>query len=290
MTAPLSLDTLSGVSETLLIPLFGRVWEYEEAHPLLSDAGAHALGQRLLPLLEASGSRFHQAIVHRRWPDSLQVLMALRTRHFDAVTRAFLDRHADAQVVMLGCGLDGRYERLGCPPVDWLNIDLPDVIALRRQLFDVHPGLRELAISALDPAWLDQIDRTRPTLVLAEGLLMYLTPDQIRGLFCLLADSLRGEFLAEVVAQWAVSALSQIVLRQALQLKTGAAFAGGLHSAREPESWHPALKHLGNWGYLDAQEPRLGLMNLGAWTPFRHLQWVVHYALSGDLGRERGEP
>lgn len=282
MKAELSLEALSGVSETLLIPLFGRVWEYEEPEPLLRDQGAWELGQQLLPLLEKSDSSYHQAIVRRRWPQELQVLMALRTHHFDSVARAFMDEHGPAaQVVMLGCGLDDRYGRLGEPDVDWLNIDFAGVIDLRARLLPTHAGVREAAISALDPAWLELIDTARPTLVLAEGLLMYLARSQIRYLYRLLAEHLHGEFLAEVVAQWAVSALSRIVLEQVLRLRTGTAFVGGLHGSREPESWHPQLKFLGEKTWFDTLERRLGLLNAAAWTPFKRLEWMVHYALTG---------
>lgn len=58
MSEKLSLDNLVGVSETLLIPLFGRAWEYQNPRPLLRDETAHAIGQRLLPVLAESTSPF----------------------------------------------------------------------------------------------------------------------------------------------------------------------------------------------------------------------------------------
>lgn len=281
MSEPLSLDTLSGVSETLLIPLFGRVLEYEAKRPLLKDEGAYALGQKLLPLLARSSSSFHQAIVNKSWPDVVQVTMALRTRHFDDVTRQFIDRHDQAQVVMLGCGLDGRYERLGCPDVDWLNIDLPVVMNLRRQLFESHPRVKELTISALSPGWISELNPDKPTLVLAEGLLMYLPRDQIRSLYRMLAENLHGEFLAEVVAQQSLPLVNHVVLRKSLKLLTDTSFMGGLRHPKEAESWHPKLNWKSTWNYHQAGEPRLGIMNLLKYSPFGSMQWLVLYRL-GD--------
>ncbi|PKL74835.1 MAG: hypothetical protein CVV27_18480 [Candidatus Melainabacteria bacterium HGW-Melainabacteria-1] len=274
-----SLDSLTGVSETLLIPLFCRVWEHEEARPIIRDAFAHALGQRLLPLLQASDQLFHQAIVRRQWPEQVQIFMALRTRHFDQVTQDFLRRHSQCQVVMLGCGLDSRYERLAHPDVAWYNLDLPAVIALREQIFEPHDRVANLAMSALDSAWLEVLDPDLPTLVLAEGLLMYLPRPQIRQIYSLLAKHLHGEFLAEAVANWAVVPLSRLVLQLALRLDAGTRYAGGLRSAQEPATWHPNLKLQGEWTYFSEREPRLGLLNLGTYTPFGRTQWVLHYQL-----------
>lgn len=282
MPESLSLDSLKGVSETLLIPLFGRVLEYEEPRALLKDEFAHQLGMRLIPLMQDSPDYFHQGIVRRRWPKSVQVMMALRTLHFDRLTAAFLERHPDGQVVLLGCGLDSRYQRLGCPDVDWVNLDLAAVMQLRQQIFPSYPRVRELTLSALNPAWLQAIDIRRPTIVLAEGLLMYLPRDQIRYLFRLLAENLRGEFVAEVVSQYALPMLNHFLLRRSLHLKTEARFAGGICSPREPESWHPRLHWLSNWTYDAAREPRLGLLNLSRYTPFAYTHWLTHYRLGAE--------
>lgn len=277
----LSLETLTGVSETLLIPLFGRVFEYEAPEPILKDEVAHSLGMRLMPELAKSPHFFHQGIAQRRWPKTVQVMMSMRTRHFDRVAQTFIDTHPNAQVVMLGCGLDGRFQRLGSPDVDWVNLDLPAVMELRRQIFAPHPRVQELTISALDPAWLNAIDRSRPTLVIAEGLLMYLARDQIRFLYRMLADNLHGQFIAEVVAQYALPMLNHVVLRRALNLKTDTAFHGGLRNDHEPESWHAKLHWLHTWTLFDDKEKRLGLFNLLKNVPFAHSQWLVLYRL-GD--------
>ncbi len=282
MSEPLSLDNLVGVSETLLIPLFGRAWEYQNPDPLLKDETAHAIGQRLLPLLAASSSPFHQAIAKRKWPDLVMTMMCLRTRFFDQVCRDFIQKHADGQLVMLGCGLDSRFERLGCPELDWINLDFPEVMALRQQLFKPRANVTELAMSALDPALLHQLDPQRPTLFVAEGLLMYLPRAQIRQLFRMLA-AVKGEFVAEVVSDWSTktSAISRKVLNVTTGLSSGVGYAGGLINQHEPEHWDKRIKLLQEWTYFDEREPRMGLLNL-SFGPFRRVQWIVHYALGED--------
>lgn len=180
---------------------------------------------------------------------------------------------------MLGCGLDSRYERLGSPELDWINLDFPEVIALRKQLFESRQNVKELAMSALDPKLLDQPDPQRPTLFVAEGLLMYLPRAQIRQLFRMLAP-VNGEFVAEVVSDWSTktSAISRKVLNITTGLSSGVGYAGGLIHQYEPESWDKRIQLIQEWTYFDEREPRMGIFNL-SFGPLRRIQWIVHYAL-----------
>ncbi|PBC36493.1 methyltransferase [Rhodococcus sp. ACS1] len=103
---------------------------------------------------------------------------ALRAQAFDDEIRAFLAAHPDGTVVALGEGLQTSYWRIGDPDVRWVSIDLPEVVALRRQLLPDEPNVTTLAVSALDRSWMDHVDTGRGVFVSAEGLLMYLPPDE----------------------------------------------------------------------------------------------------------------
>jgi hypothetical protein len=61
------------------------------------------------------------------------------------------------------------------PGVQWYDVDYPDVADLRRQLFPARDNYRVIAASVTDPAWLTEVRSDRPTLMIAEGLTMYLT-------------------------------------------------------------------------------------------------------------------
>ncbi len=52
------------------------------------------------------------------------------------------------------------------------------MVALRRQLLPDEPNVTTLAVSALDRSWMDHVDTGRGVFVSAEGLLMYLPPDE----------------------------------------------------------------------------------------------------------------
>lgn len=130
------------------------------------------------------GDRFAEEAVGRidfDW-DGLKVadrwtpLVTVRTAQYDIWAADFLAAHPRATVIHLGCGLDSRVFRLDPGPgVHWYDVDYPDVIALREQLYPSRPGYHLVATSATDPSWLDEIPAEGPVLLLAEGISMYLT-------------------------------------------------------------------------------------------------------------------
>jgi O-methyltransferase involved in polyketide biosynthesis len=63
------------------------------------------------------------------------------------------------------------------PPagVRWFDVDRPEVIALRRKLYSESETYQMVGSSVTDPGWLDHLPAGGPVLIVAEGLLMYLT-------------------------------------------------------------------------------------------------------------------
>jgi O-methyltransferase len=129
-------------------------------------------------------------------------VIVTRAKLIDDAARAFLDRHEEAVVLHLGCGLDSRVLRLDPGPgVRWFDVDQAPVIELRRRLYDDREGATTIATSVTDPAWWAQIPDDLPRLVLAEGLLMYLDPEGVRTT---VTHALRpgGTLVADTVAPW----------------------------------------------------------------------------------------
>ncbi len=162
---------LSGVSETLLVPLFLRAEESQRPGALIQD-------EKAVQLVAQMGYDFGRVRqIHLSAANKL--VLILRSRHFDRCAQDFLARHPDAVVVHVGCGLDSRFERVDNGRVEWYDLDLPDVIALRRQLVG-EEGARHhlLACSVLDSAWMSTVAACSPTgahpprpfLFLAEGV------------------------------------------------------------------------------------------------------------------------
>lgn len=158
---------LTGVSETALLTLNGRAHQARLPDAIIEDP----MAIRLADAIDCDYAKFS-----RRGQE-----MALRSLAFDRCAIAFLTKHPTATVVALGEGLQTSFWRLSSALPDaqfrWVTVDLPPVVALRERLLPASPRITNLAQSALDYSWTDQVDATDGVFVTAEGLLMYLQPD-----------------------------------------------------------------------------------------------------------------
>ena len=209
---------LTGASETLLLPLHARAEHTLSARPRFEDRAAVDLIARL-------DYDFSEARRDRLMSDGV----ILRTLTLDPLVSGFLATHPGATVVNIACGLDTRFHRLDDGVVTWYDLDLPDVIALRRRLLGEDERHRTIAASALDPAWPAQVEAAGDVLVVIEGLSMYLTEEQVRGLMGIIAGSLPGAtVLIEVMPR-----LFQRYGRERSVVATGARFTYGCSDAEE---------------------------------------------------------
>jgi O-methyltransferase involved in polyketide biosynthesis len=163
---------LSGAPETMLATLYAKTLDADSPNPILNDRYAKEIVERV------DYDWRKTTMTPRRAP-----AVTTRSAHFDNWARQFLAVHPHAVVLHLGCGLDSRFFRLDPGPgVEWYDVDYPDVAALRETLFPKHDHYRVIAASVTDPAWLGDTPQDRPTLMIAEGLTMYLQPEDGIGL------------------------------------------------------------------------------------------------------------
>jgi O-methyltransferase involved in polyketide biosynthesis len=170
--ATVSGDILEGVSATTLWTLLNRGTAAKRSDGVIRDPWAVTL----FDAISYDYRKFGR-------PNQAHPLRALA---FDAATRDYLATHPKASVVALAEGLQTsfwRLDRIGAADeLTWYSVDLPPVIALREKLLPRDDRITELAQSALDDSWMDQVETEHGVFITAEGLLMYLTPDDALGL------------------------------------------------------------------------------------------------------------
>ncbi|OBK51983.1 class I SAM-dependent methyltransferase [Mycobacterium sp. 1081908.1] len=217
------------VEWTNLCTLYLRAYENRSPAPILGDKAAAEAVDRI----EYDWGRMRRAM----HPGSNQYMVTMRAKLLDDWGADFLRRHPDAVVLHLGCGMDTRAFRLRPPEtVRWFDVDQPGVIALRRKLYDDGDGYRMIGSSVTDPAWLDEIPTDRPTLVIAEGLLMYLVEPEVRTLLRRITDRFGGgELLFDTVSPLGP---------RLSKLFTKGITKWGIGDARELERWNPRLRFL----------------------------------------------
>lgn len=217
------------VEWTNLVTLYLRAYESRSRHPVLGDHTAAEAVDRI----DYDFKRIHRTSL----PAGNQYLVALRAKQLDDWCVDFLARHPDAVVLHLGCGLDGRAFRLApAPSVLWFDVDRPTVIELRRRLYDDTDGYRMIGSSVTDPQWLDHVPTGRPTLVVAEGLLMYLQESEVRQLLERLTDRFdSGELQFDTLSRLA-PLLSKVLTKGIIKW--------GIRNVRDLETWNPRLRFL----------------------------------------------
>lgn len=227
-------DELGPVARTLLITLWARAAESRRPDALRHDPDA----ARLLSRIEHDFARYERGL-GGGW--KTQVGVAVRGRRIDDAVRDFCVEHPDGLIIELGAGLDGRSRRLGGPENDWLLVDLPDVMAVRRRLLPPTETEHLHAGSLTDPGWIDATRRLgdRPRLIIAEGVLMFVARASVASFLATIAERLPG---TRVVADAIGGLMVRFPWLHDTLPSSGVRFAWGLKHGREPETWHPGVR------------------------------------------------
>jgi len=163
---------LTGVSETALLTLNGRASQAALPDAILSDPMAIRLRDAMATTFGVDYEKFG-----RRGQE-----MALRSLAVDRCTSDYLRRYPKATVVALAEGFQTSFWRLESavpdPQFRWISVDLPPVIELRERMLPASPRITNVGQSALDYSWMDRVDTENGVFITAEGLLMYLQPDE----------------------------------------------------------------------------------------------------------------
>ena len=104
------------------------------------------------------------------------IKIAHRAKKLDEVASSFFAGHPRAVGLDLGAGLDTRALRIDPPStVDWFDIDFPEVVAARRALIPEREHVHNLGADLTDPDWLDAVPSDRPAVIVADGLMAFLS-------------------------------------------------------------------------------------------------------------------
>lgn len=222
---------LTKEKETSLITLYGRALESRSQDPVLRDEAA-----------EEAVSRIDYDFGRLKMRKVGPLAVAIRAKQFDLWTAQYLATTPEATVLHLGCGLDSRVFRLNPnASVRWFDVDYPEVIELRRRLYPERAGYHLIASSLTNPSFLDEVPVDRPAMIVAEGLLMYLTEHDVKQLLNRLTNHFpSGQLAFDALSRWG----ARMAKADPSVHATGASFHWGIDDPRD-------LKHL---------EPRLELV------------------------------
>jgi O-methyltransferase involved in polyketide biosynthesis len=247
---------LTKIQETLLITLQAKALDNRSAKPILHDRTAEAmLGSIDFDFEKFNGLGNDNVIV-------------VRAKQYDEWLKEFLRLYPQAVVVNLGCGLDTRVTRISPPEgAQWFDVDYPDVIQLRQNFYSNNAQYQMIGSSVTESGWLESMPKDRPTIIIAEGLLEYLTEQEVQTLFNRLTDHFgQGQLAFDVMDSYAVRS-AQAQYRDE---------AGAIHK------W--AVDDLGAVDKLDAKLKRIGSLSLFESAYIQKLPWKYRW-IYGAMAR-----
>jgi len=230
---------LGTVPQTLLIPLWARAMESRKPDSLIWDSAALELIEKLdydFSLIEKASAPIH-----------LKVFVS-RAKAFDDAIRAFIEKHPQAVIVSLGAGLDTTFSRVDNGTVHWYDLDLPEVIELRRRLIPESDRQRCIAKSFFDLSWLDDL-KEGPKLFFAGGVFPYFDEDELKKFFVELSRRSPG---SEIVFDASSRIGNYLMNRTIEKAKMDARAKLQVKSPEMFERWSSDIKVIGYQGLFES--------------------------------------
>jgi O-methyltransferase involved in polyketide biosynthesis len=281
------LAGIGDIAATSFITLYCHAIESLSDNPVLSDPKSVEITTELNKTLSLSEHTLDRILASGTLDKRLVVHIAIRAKKYDEYARDFLRRFPDGVVVNIGCGLDSRFIRIDNGRVVLYDLDLPEIIAIKKAFFLETERYHMVASSVLDFGWMATVLRHKgPFLFMAEGVFMYLDGKDVRSLVLEIQKRFPGsELVCEVVnSVWLRSPLKKMLdykMQRQVHIGKDAMFRSGIRDGREMEQWHAGIQFLDEWSYFDSKEEKLGWLKfLRHIELFRKTQWTVHYRLN----------
>jgi len=239
---------LSEVSYTAIMVLTGRAVVSERNNSIFNDPMAVLCLERLLSIAsEAEKKRI------QRWKSMYAGIQAkdakarvLVARSFDTITDLFISDHPGCTVINLACGLDTRFWRIKNEKCKYLELDLPGMIELKREILKDQLGYELIACSVLDPAWIDQVTSNGNSnfLLLAEGLFYYLPKQDATRLFQEIARRFtRSQLVLDMAPEKYTRGLWKKIIRlESIAWGIDVSMVFGIKNPRDLESYGDGFK------------------------------------------------
>jgi O-methyltransferase involved in polyketide biosynthesis len=205
---------------------------------------------------------------------------ALRGRYFDNQVRHYLKRYPKGIIISFGSGFDTRFDRIDNGFLTFIDIDLPEVINIRRKLLSETIRNPFVGCSILDYSWIPKIltltsKIVSPVLFIAEAVLMYLPKTYVQSLFQKLSISFpKAEIVFDVYTNFMVKNANKNVGLKQFQ----AEFKWGVNNIHDIEKWSPNLLLISEWSFFNDREARMGMFKILRFIPFiRKMSRIVHF-------------
>ncbi len=140
--------------------------------------------------------------------------ISIATRFYlkDALTREFLEKNKEVNIVCLGAGFETMNYRIQSSSVHYYQIDFESVINHREKLLGKAENETYIIGDITNMSWANQIDKTKPVLFVASGVFLYFEEEVITKLIADLKSTFPGSHLLfDTLDSFAVKIANKIV-------------------------------------------------------------------------------
>jgi O-methyltransferase involved in polyketide biosynthesis len=164
---------LSSVQQTLLLPLWSRAKLTKENSPFLKD---------LIALEIADKIHYDFSRIDKYVPYVNHLMNVIRAKIFDETVRQYLIKYPKASVVNLGAGLDTSFFRIDNGLLNWYDIDLPDVMEIRKYFIPETERSHIISESIFETKWYTYIPKNTEGLIfICGGVLQYFDKNTVKS-------------------------------------------------------------------------------------------------------------
>jgi methyltransferase (TIGR00027 family) len=267
---------LTDVSKTALVTLRSHVLESQKKNPIINNPMAEYCLDKLVSL----ASEDERALLfNRKLSSALTSHIALRARKYDSIINDYISKNSSSTVVNLGCGFDTRYWRIDNKKCEYFELDLPELVEMKKDILKEYLGYELIGCSVLDSSWIDRVTSkgNRNFLLIAEGLFMYLPKADVISLFRTFSERFyHSQIALEVVTEKYTRGLwkkiVEMKIKRELGLTAGSSYNFGIRNALELESYGNGIKVIDEWSYVEDPDVRPRIYK---YMGFSRTQWTV---------------
>lgn len=262
---------LGQVQKTLFMPVWARAVETKKQKPILTDNVA-------VQIINNIDFDFSQMTSNLK--EINQIAWIARSIRFDIIINSFLKDNPNGIIVNIGCGLDTTYERINNQSVMWYDLDLPDVIELRRKFLKESDKRKFIADSFLDTDWLNKIPKDNKILFISTGVFVYFEESVIKDFLIRIADIFpESELFFDVTSPKGMQIANQVIKESGLD--SSSYFKWGLIDKSIIKSWDNRIKFLDTYYTFKIEGLGLSFKNkiIGFLSDSAGVQYMIHIKL-----------
>ena len=263
---------LGDIQRTLFMPVWARAVETKKENPILVDRTA-------LEIIDTVDFDFSQ--MTDNLAEINQISWIARCKRYDLIVNKFINDHPKGTVVNIGCGLDTSYERINNNSILWYDLDLADVIELKRKFQKETEKRRFVSSSFLDTNWFSNLDIDDNILFISTGVFVYFEELEIRDFVIKVANRFDNcEMFFDVTSPKDLEIANQVIQKSGLDSRSF--FKWALTDKSIIPSWDRRISLLNTYHTFKIEG--LGLSdenkNIALISDSLDIQYMVHLKIS----------